>query len=70
MKVKYKDIEAYKESLNTPVKEAFSTAGVPYISFPFVNVLQLDKLDESQFIYLQRNANGELNLQTQTNQFL
>ena len=70
MKVKYKDIESYQGSLDSPVKEPFSTAGVPYISFPFVNVLQLDKLDDTQFIYLQRKSNGDLNLQTQTNQFL
>ena len=70
MKVKYKDIESYQGSLTSPVKETFSTAGVPYVSFPFVNVLQLDKLDDSQFIYLQRKSNGDLNLQTQTNQFL
>jgi hypothetical protein len=70
MKVKFKDIETFQGALTTPVKEAFSTAGVPYTSFPFVNVLQLDKLDDSQFIYLQRRPNGDLNLVTQNNQFL
>ena len=70
MKVKYKDIESYQGSLNSPIKEPFSTAGVPYISFPFVNVLQLDKLDDNQFIYLQRRSNGDLNLLTKNNQFL
>ena len=67
MKVKYKDIETYQESLTSPVKEAFSTAGVPYVSFPVGNVLQLDKLDDSQFIYLQRRPNGDLNLVTRNN---
>jgi hypothetical protein len=70
MKVKFKDIESFQGSLDSPVKEAFSTAGVSYISFRFVNVLQLDKLDDSQFIYLQRRSNGDLNLQSQTTQFL
>ena len=70
MKVKFKDIETFQGSLDSPVKEAFSTAGVSYISFPFVNVLQLDKLDDSQFIYLQRRSNGDLNLQSQTTEFL
>ena len=70
MKVKYKDIESYQGSLSTQVQEVFSTAGVPYISFPIVNVLQLDKLDETQFIYLQRRSNGDLDLRTQNNQFL
>ncbi|HMH34257.1 MAG TPA: hypothetical protein VK543_14565 [Puia sp.] len=70
MKVKYKDIEAFQGSLTTQVKEVFSTAGVPYVSFPFVNVLQLDKLDDSQFILMQRRSNGDLDLKTQSNQFL
>jgi len=70
MKVKYKDIEAYHGSLTTKVQEVFSTAGVPYISFPIVNVLQLDKLDDTQFVYLQRRSNGDLDLMTQNNQFL
>jgi len=70
MKVKYKDIEAYQGILDTPVKEAFSTAGVPYISFPFVNVLQLDNLDDNQYVYLQRKSDGSLNLQSQDNNSL
>jgi hypothetical protein len=70
MKVKYKDIEAYQGSLTTPVKEIFSTAGVPYVSFPYVGVLQLDKLDDTQFIFLQRKSSGELNLRTESNRIL
>lgn len=70
MKVKYSDIEAYKESLTSQVKEIFSTAGVPYISFPMTNVIQLDKLDETQFVYIQRDSDGELNLRTQNDRFL
>ncbi len=70
MKVKFKDIESYQGTLDSPVKEPFATAGVPYISFPFVNVLQLDKLDENQYVYLQRNSNGDLNLRSQDNKAL
>ncbi len=70
MKVKYKDLETYQGSLTEPVKETFSTAGVPYISFPYVNVLQLDKLDETQFVFLQRRANGDLDLRTANNRAL
>ena len=68
MKVKFRDIESYQGSLNSPVKEAFSTAGVPYVSFPYVNVLQLDKLDDTQFVCLQRSSNGDLDLLTRNNQ--
>jgi hypothetical protein len=70
MKVKFKDIESYQGTLDSPIKEPFATAGVPYISFPFVNVLQLDKLDDNQFVYLQRNSNGDLNLRSQDNKAL
>ena len=70
MKIKYKDIASFDGSLTTQVKEFFSTAGVPYISFPFVGVVQLDKLDENQFVYIQRKSNGDLDLVTQTTRFL
>jgi hypothetical protein len=70
MKVKYKDIETFEGALTTPVNEPYSSAGVPYVSFPWVNVLQLDKLDDTQFVLLQRSVNGDLNLRSQTNQAL
>ncbi len=70
MKIKYKDIETYQGSLTEPIKENFSTAGVPYVSFPMVNVLQLDKLDETQFVFLQRRANGDLDIRTSNNRSL
>src|SRR5688572_1233120 len=69
-KVKYKSIEAYQGSLTTPVEENFATAGVEFISMPIVNVLQLDKLDETQFILLQRRANGDLDLWTAGERYL
>jgi len=63
-KVKYKSIEAFQGSITTPVEENFATVGVDFISLPVTNVLQLDKLDESQFVVLQRRANGDLDLWT------
>jgi hypothetical protein len=63
-KVKYKSLEAYQGSLTTPIEENFGTAGVSFVSLPVTNVLQLDKLDESQLILLQRKANGDLDLWT------
>jgi hypothetical protein len=70
MKVNYRDIEAYKESLTSQIMEPFKSAGVPYISFPLVNVIQLDKLDDTQFVFLQRKSNGDLDLRTENNEFL
>jgi hypothetical protein len=69
-KVKYKSIESFQGSLTTPVEENFATAGVEFISMPIVNVLQLDKLDETQFILLQRRANGDLDLWTAGERYL
>lgn len=69
-KVKYKSIEAFQGSITTPVEENFATAGVEFISLPVTNVLQLDKLDETQFVMLQRRANGDLDLWTAGERFL
>jgi hypothetical protein len=63
-KVKYKSIEEFQGSLTTPVEESFGTAGVHFVSLPMVNVLQLDKLDDSTFVLLQRKPNGDLDLYT------
>ena len=70
MKVKYTDIEKYKESLNTPVEEMAATAGVPYINWPMVNVVQMDKLDDKQIVLLQRKSNGDLDLWTLSDRWL
>lgn len=70
MKVKIADIEAFKSSLTTPVEETSVTAGVYFVALPFVNVLQLDALDESRFIMLQRKSNGSLDVVTQTERWL
>ena len=69
-KVKYKSLEAYQGNITTPVEESFGTAGVDFISLPVVNVIQLDKLDDSQFVLLQRRANGDLDLWTASDRYL
>jgi hypothetical protein len=63
-KVRYKNIEAYQGSLTTPVVENFATAGVEFVSLPLTNVIQLDKLDDTRMILLQRRSNGNLDLWT------
>ncbi|NAS30575.1 hypothetical protein GTQ40_06305 [Flavobacteriaceae bacterium R38] len=70
MKVKYTDVENFQGKLTEPVLEPGKTEGVNYISLPMVNVLQLDKLDDTQFVYLQRTANGEMILNTANNRWL
>lgn len=63
-KVKYKNIEAYQGSMTTPVAEPYATEGVGFLSLPMVNVVQLDKMDDTQILVLQRRATGDLDLYT------
>lgn len=67
MKISFKDIAAYQESLTEPVKERSGIMGVHFVALPMVNVVQLDKLDDTQFVVIQRKSNGDLNLSTSTN---
>jgi hypothetical protein len=69
-KVKYKNIEIYQGSLTTPVEESFATAGVEFVSLPVTNVIQLDKLDDTRMIMLQRRSNGNLDLWTSSDRYL
>jgi len=69
MKVKYDDIGNFRESLTTQVERS-GKAGVPFISWPMVNVLQMDKLDDTQFVLLQRKSNGDLDLWTANDTWL
>lgn len=62
MRVKYKNLESYEGSLTEPVAESYATAGVNFVTLPVVNVLHLDKLDDTQVVVLQRKANGDLDL--------
>lgn len=69
-KVKYKSIEAYQGSLTTPVEESFATAGVDFVSLPVTNVVQLDKLDDTRMVLLQRRSNGSLDLWISSERYL
>ena len=70
MKMKVSDIENHKDFLTEKVEERSGTAGIDFINLPFVNVLQLDKLDEKTFLMLQRKADGDLVLITQSERWL
>ncbi|MBD2702971.1 hypothetical protein IC229_20155 [Spirosoma sp. BT702] len=69
-KVKYKSLEDYQGALTTPVTESFATAGVDFVSLPVTNVIQLDKLDDSRMVLLQRRSNGSLDLWTSSERYL
>ena len=69
-KVKYKNIESYQGSLTSHVAESFATAGVDFVSLPVTNVVQLDKLDDTRMVLLQRRSNGNLDLWTSSERYL
>lgn len=69
-KVKYSQINAFQGTITTPVEESFATAGVDFVSLPVVSVLQMEKLDDTQFIMLQRKSNGDLDLWTASERYL
>ena len=70
MKFKFDDIAGFEGTLTTPVKERAGTDGVDFINLPFVNVQQLDKLGDDNFVFIQRQADGNLDLITQSNRWL
>ena len=70
MKINVSDIESFGDSLTTPVPLRSDTAGVSFINLPFVNVQQLSKLNDTTFVMLQREANGNLALKTGNDRWL
>jgi len=70
MKIALSDIEAFGDSITTPVEQRSATAGVDFINLPFVNVQHLDKLNDIEFIMVQREGNGKLALKTSNNRWL
>jgi len=70
MKFKIADIEKFGDALTEPVGEPAATAGLDFINLPFVNVQQLAKLSDTQFLMLQRLSNGELVMRTQSSRWL
>ncbi|HEX9651567.1 MAG TPA: hypothetical protein VGA21_13470 [Cyclobacteriaceae bacterium] len=52
-------LASYEGALTEPVEYI---AGVEHTTMPWVNVLQLDKVNDNQFVMLQRRSNGNLDL--------
>lgn len=64
MRFKVSDIEDFGDSLTKPVTVNSGTEGIDFISLPLVNVQQLSKLNDKQFVMVQRESNGNLALKT------
>ena len=60
-KVDYKNIASFEGTLTEPVK---GTAGVGFTATPMKNVLQMDKLDDTQVVLMQKKENGDVDLWT------
>ena len=70
MKLRKSDVAGYKGTLTEPINEPGRTEGVDYISLPMVNVLQLDKLSDNQFVFIQRTSSGEMIMASANNRWL
>ena len=70
MRIKYDDIANFKESMTEPVTVFAETEGVAYDNLPFPYVLQMDKLDATHVIYLQRQADGDLRLRVRPTEWM
>lgn len=66
-KVDYKNLASFEGTLTEPVK---GTAGVSFTATPMTNVLQMDKLDDTQVVLLQKKINGDVDLWTANNSTL
>lgn len=62
MRMNIKDIANFKESMTTPITEFGTAAGMTYDNLPFVNVQQMDNLDEGNVLLLRRRNDGVLYL--------
>ena len=60
-KVAYKNIAAFEGNLTEPVK---GTAGVNFAATQMKDVLQMDKLDDTQVVLVQKKADGAIDLWT------
>lgn len=70
MRLDYADIADFKETLTEPVDEFAVATGVPYDNLPFPYVQQMDNLDESKVLYIQRNGSGELILRSRSTKWM
>jgi len=70
MRIAYKDIVNFKESMTNPVTEFAKSEGVAYDNLPFVNVLQLDNLDAENALFLRRTRDGDLVLHSRAKQWM
>lgn len=70
MRINFKDIVNFKESLTKPVEEFGTATGLTYDNLPFVNVQQMDDLDEENVLILRRRNDGNLYLHNRNKKWM
>ena len=70
MRFDYEDLVSFKESLTEEVSEFAATDGVTYDNLPFVNVIQMDDLDDDNVLFLIRDREGDLVLRNRTKEWM
>lgn len=70
MRINLSDISKFEGSLTEPVKEFGKDVGLTYDNLPFVNVQQLDDLDEENVLILRRRNDGNLYLHSRNKKWM
>jgi len=70
MRMKLSNISSFEGSLTEPVEEFGTATGLTYDNLPFVNVQQLDDLDEEKVLILRRRNDGKLYLHSRSKKWM
>ncbi len=70
MRINLSDITKFNGSLTEPVEEFGKDVGLTYDNLPFVNVQQMDELDEDKVLILRRRNDGNLYLHSRNKKWM
>ena len=70
MRFKYETIANFKDTMTETVNEPFVSKGVAYDNLPFPYVLQMDRLDAGNVVYIQRTSDGDMAIRTRTTKWM
>ena len=70
MRIKYETIANFKDTMTETVDEPYVSKGVAYDNLPFPYVLQMDRLDEGNVVYIQRTSDGDMVIKSRTTKWM
>lgn len=70
MRIDFSDLSKFEGSLTEPVEEFGVATGLTYDNLPFVNVQQMDDLDEEKVLILRRRNDGNLYLHSRNKRWM